>query len=143
MTTRDILADLVAFDTTSRDSNLPLVDYVRRYLAGHGVEAEIFLDAEGRKANLYATIGRPGEGGFILSGHTDCVPVDGQDWTIGSLRSHRTRRATLRPGCGRYEGLSRFGSRHRPTPRRRAVAPSRCTSHSPTTRKPAARAFAI
>lgn len=80
MTTRDILAELVAFDTTSRNSNLPLVEHVVRYLAGHGVEAEIFLDAERRKANLYATIGRPGEGGFILSGHTDCVPVDGQAW---------------------------------------------------------------
>jgi acetylornithine deacetylase len=80
-TTRDILADLVSFDTTSNRSNLPLIHYVRDYLAGFGVTAEIFPDASGEKANLWATIGRPGPGGFILSGHTDCVPVEGQAWT--------------------------------------------------------------
>ncbi|MDQ0395467.1 acetylornithine deacetylase [Labrys monachus] len=80
-TTREILADLVAFDTTSSRSNLPLIRYVRDYLAGFGIEAEIFADDAGDKANLWATIGPPGPGGFILSGHTDCVPVDGQAWT--------------------------------------------------------------
>lgn len=82
--TRGILADLIGFDTTSRNSNLALVEHVRHYLCGHGVEAEIFPDAEGRKANLYATIGDGGGGGgggFILSGHTDCVPADEQAWT--------------------------------------------------------------
>ena len=80
-TTREILADLVSFDTTSINSNLPLIDYVRDYLAGLGVAAEIFLNQSGEKANLWATIGPSGPGGLILSGHTDCVPVEGQAWT--------------------------------------------------------------
>lgn len=80
-TTRAILADLVAFDTTTVRSNLPLVGYVRDYLASLGVEAEIFPDPTGTKANLWATIGPPGPGGTILSGHTDCVPVEGETWT--------------------------------------------------------------
>jgi len=79
--TRRILADLVAFDTTSRNSNLPLIGYVRDYLARHGIESELFSSPDGSKANLWATIGPPVHGGLILSGHTDCVPVDGQDWT--------------------------------------------------------------
>ena len=80
-TTREILADLVSFDTTSTKSNLPLIDYVRDYLARLGVSAEIFLNESGEKANLWATIGPAGPGGFILSGHTDCVPVEGQAWS--------------------------------------------------------------
>lgn len=79
--TRRILADLVAFDTTSRNSNLSLIEYVRDYLARHGIESELFPSPEGDKANLWATIGPDAPGGLILSGHTDCVPVDGQDWT--------------------------------------------------------------
>ncbi|BCP54998.1 acetylornithine deacetylase [Kaistia sp. 32K] len=80
-TTREILADLVGFDTTSARSNLPLIEHVRAYLAIHGVTAEIFPSADGRKASLWATIGPAGPGGIILSGHTDCVPVEGQAWT--------------------------------------------------------------
>ena len=80
-TTREILADLVSFDTTTANSNLPLIDYVRDYLGRLGVNAEIFLNKSGEKANLWATIGPSGPGGFILSGHTDCVPVEGQAWT--------------------------------------------------------------
>ncbi len=71
---------LVAFDTTSRNSNLELIDFVADYLAGHGVEAEIIADAAATKANLLATIGPAQPGGVVLSGHTDVVPVDGQDW---------------------------------------------------------------
>ena len=78
--TRRILADLIAFDTVSRNSNLALIDYVRALLADLGVESELTHDDTGRKANLYATIG-PGDcGGIALSGHTDVVPVDGQTW---------------------------------------------------------------
>lgn len=79
---RAILADLVAFDTVSRESNLALIEYVRDYLAGLGVESELFFDAEGRKANLYATIGPDDRSGVCLSGHTDVVPVDGQSWSL-------------------------------------------------------------
>jgi acetylornithine deacetylase len=71
---------LVAFDTTSRNSNLQLIDFVRDYLDSHGVSSELVFDAGGEKANLYATIGDPDRSGILLSGHTDVVPVDDQDW---------------------------------------------------------------
>ena len=71
---------LVAFDTTSRGSNLALIDFVRDHLSRCGVASELVFDETGKKANLYATLGPPGVGGVMLSGHTDVVPVDGQDW---------------------------------------------------------------
>lgn len=71
---------LVGFDTTSRNSNLALIEFVRDYLDGYGVKSELVHDAGGDKANLYATIGRTDQGGILLSGHTDVVPVDDQDW---------------------------------------------------------------
>jgi len=76
-----ILARLIAFDTTSRNSNLALIDFVADYLAGLGVEAEVFHDPEQPKANLFATIGPPDVPGIVLSGHSDVVPVDGQPWS--------------------------------------------------------------
>ncbi|MCW4115265.1 acetylornithine deacetylase [Aurantimonas sp. MSK8Z-1] len=79
-TTRAILADLVGFDTTSRDSNLPLVAHVEAFLGRYGVESRRVYDETGAKANLWATIGPKDVPGLILSGHTDTVPVDGQDW---------------------------------------------------------------
>ncbi|MFQ6018622.1 MAG: acetylornithine deacetylase, partial [Kiloniellaceae bacterium] len=72
---------LVAFDTTSRNSNLELIHYVRDYLAGLGVRSHLTYDDDKRKANLYATLGPGDKGGIALSGHTDVVPVDGQDWS--------------------------------------------------------------
>jgi acetylornithine deacetylase len=71
---------LIGFDTTSRNSNLALIDSVRAYLSEHGVESELVPDETGKKANLYASIGPKDRGGVILSGHTDVVPVDGQPW---------------------------------------------------------------
>jgi len=76
-----ILADLIGFDTTSHRSNLELIDYIVEYLAGFGIQAKV-LAAEGQpKANLVATIGPNVPGGVVLSGHTDVVPVAGQEWT--------------------------------------------------------------
>jgi acetylornithine deacetylase len=77
----DTLAKLVAFDTTSRDSNLALIQYVEALLSELGVAATRVPNADGRKANLYATLGPQTEGGIVLSGHTDVVPVDGQAWS--------------------------------------------------------------
>jgi acetylornithine deacetylase len=77
---RDLIARLIAFDTTSRDSNLALIDFVRDYLDGWGVASELYFDADRRKADLFATIGPDDRGGLMLSGHTDTVPVDGQAW---------------------------------------------------------------
>ncbi len=78
---RAMIERLIAFDTTSRNSNLDLIHDVRDYLAGHGVTSKLFPDEEGRKANLYATLGPTDRPGIALSGHTDVVPVDGQDWS--------------------------------------------------------------
>jgi len=74
------LERLIAFDTTSRDSNLALIGYVEDFLREHGVVSHRVANGDGRKANLYATIGPAVAGGVALSGHTDVVPVDGQDW---------------------------------------------------------------
>ncbi len=79
-TPREMLAKLVSFPTVSRDSNLPLIDFVEDYLNGHGVASQRVYDPTGEKANLYALVGPEVEGGVILSGHTDVVPVDGQEW---------------------------------------------------------------
>ena len=77
----DLLAKLVAFDTTSAKSNLELIDFVRDALASHGVTSTLTPSPDGVKASLFATIGPEGEGGIGLSGHSDCVPVEGQTWT--------------------------------------------------------------
>ena len=78
---RAILDRLVAFPTVSRDTNLPLVDWVEAYLAGHGITAHRHWNEDGTKAALFAHVGPWEEGAVVLSGHTDVVPVDGQDWT--------------------------------------------------------------
>ena len=76
----EMIEKLVGFPTVSRDSNLDLIGFVREYLAEHGVESHVVPNPEGTKANLYATVGPAVEGGVVLSGHTDVVPVDGQPW---------------------------------------------------------------
>jgi acetylornithine deacetylase len=76
-----ILERLVGFPTVSRDSNLPLIDWVRNYLADQGIDSQLVPNAAGGKANLFASVGPMRAGGLVLSGHTDVVPVDGQPWT--------------------------------------------------------------
>jgi acetylornithine deacetylase len=82
----EILDVLVGFDTTSRLSNLALVEWVEAYLAEHGVASRRVPNAEGTKSNLIATIGPAIPGGVVLSGHTDVVPVDGQPWSTDPFR---------------------------------------------------------
>ena len=77
----DLMAKLIAFDTTSRGSNLALIEWVEAYLDGHGVAHRRVPNADGTKSNLIATVGPAVPGGVVLSGHTDVVPVDGQAWT--------------------------------------------------------------
>jgi len=76
----EMLRRLVAFDTTSRNSNLALIEYVQGYLKGHGIESKLVPSEDGSKANLFATVGPNVKDGVVLSGHTDVVPVDGQPW---------------------------------------------------------------
>jgi acetylornithine deacetylase len=75
------LRDLIAFDTTSRNSNLALIDHVEAVLVGLGARCERITNEDGSKANLHAIIGPDIDGGVALSGHTDVVPVDGQPWS--------------------------------------------------------------
>ncbi|PPR23214.1 MAG: Acetylornithine deacetylase [Alphaproteobacteria bacterium MarineAlpha10_Bin3] len=76
----DMIRALVGFDTVSSKSNLALIDFVRDYLAGHGIDSRYIRSEDGTKANLWATIGPDEPGGVVLSGHTDVVPVAGQPW---------------------------------------------------------------
>ncbi|MBT6416825.1 acetylornithine deacetylase [Candidatus Puniceispirillum sp.] len=79
--TVNILDDLIGFASVSRDPNRMLIDYVADKLASHGVNPVIIPDESGKKANLYAVTGPNIDGGVMLSGHTDVVPIDGQNWT--------------------------------------------------------------
>lgn len=79
---RNLLTKLLAFDTTSRESNLALIQFIQSYLTDTDIATQLFYDDSGRKANLYARTGPSGMGGVMLSGHTDVVPVDGQLWSI-------------------------------------------------------------
>ena len=86
MGARGWLEQLVAFDTTSSKSNLPLIAHLQEFLAKHGVKSELVHNDERTKANLWATIGPEGDGGVVLSGHTDVVPVTGQEWDTDPFR---------------------------------------------------------
>ncbi len=76
----ELMEKLISFPTVSSESNLDLIDFVEDYLTGHGVQSHRVYDPTGLKANLYALIGPNVEGGVVLSGHTDVVPVAGQEW---------------------------------------------------------------
>lgn len=95
-----MLAELVRFDTTSRDGNIPLIKFVEDYLDSWGVP-HFRVDYEaGKKTNLFATIGPDIAGGIVLSGHTDVVPVDGQKWASNPFElSERDGRLYGRGTC--------------------------------------------
>ena len=96
----EILETLVAFDTTSRDSNLALIEWVEAYLDGYGVPHRRVPNADGTKSNLIATIGPAEDGGVVLSGHTDVVPVDGQPWSTDPFKlTERDGRLYGRGAC--------------------------------------------
>lgn len=78
--TYDILKQLIAFRSVSRDSNLDVIEWIEAYLKDHGIASRLSKGDHPGKANLFATIGQ-GSGGIVLSGHTDVVPVDDQDWS--------------------------------------------------------------
>jgi acetylornithine deacetylase len=87
----EMIEKLISFDTTSRESNLGLIEWVRDWLKPHGIESTLVYDSEKRKANLFATIhgksGRTTRPGIVLSGHTDVVPVDGQAWDTDPFKA--------------------------------------------------------
>ena len=81
LTARQLLDQLVAFPTVSSDTNLPLIHFVRDYFAEHGIDSIIIPNIDGAKAGLIAQVGPNVAGGVALSGHSDVVPVEGQDWS--------------------------------------------------------------
>ena len=85
--TVDMLTRLIAFDTTSRNSNLDLIAFARDIIERAGGRSRLTHDDTGKKANLFATLGPEGDGGYVLSGHTDVVPVDGQDWSSDPFKA--------------------------------------------------------
>ncbi|WP_299304208.1 acetylornithine deacetylase [uncultured Litoreibacter sp.] len=84
--TTSILADLIAFQTVSADSNLEMIDYIAGHLDACGASVQQFRDPSGRKANLFATLGPQCDGGIVLSGHTDVVPVSDQQWATDPFK---------------------------------------------------------
>jgi acetylornithine deacetylase len=84
---RAMIERLIAFNTVSRDSNLGLIEWVRDYLTKQGATTRLTHDATGKKANLFATLGDSNKPGLILSGHTDVVPVDGQNWDTDPFKA--------------------------------------------------------
>ncbi|MSP68432.1 MAG: acetylornithine deacetylase [Alphaproteobacteria bacterium] len=78
----DMIRRLIEMPTVSRDSNLALIEHVRGYLQGLGIDSTLFFSDDRKKASLYATIGPLDTPGIMLAGHTDVVPVDGQEWTV-------------------------------------------------------------
>lgn len=86
--TLDMLSRLVAFDTESSKSNLPIIDFIENFLRQAGVACTRFPNADGGKAALYASVGPQDRGGVVLSGHTDVVPVTGQQWSQDPFKLH-------------------------------------------------------
>lgn len=103
--TAEMLARLVSFDTTSRNSNLPLIAYVREYLDAHAVPYRISTDADGKKANIHAVVGPQAPGGIALSGHVDTVPVDGQAWSADPFSLRRADGRLYARGAADMKGF--------------------------------------
>ncbi len=130
----DILEKLVSFDTVSDKSNLPLIAWVGEYLDSHGIPYVVAPNAEGTKAALYATIGPAVDGGVVLSGHTDVVPVVGQAWTTDPFTLRREGTKLYGRGACDMKGFDAVCLAMAPELMKLPLkAPS--TSCSPTTRR--------
>ena len=105
MNTLELLERLVGFPTVSRDSNLDLIGFVAEYLGARTAEIRLFESPDGRKANLFATIGPRDRAGVLLSGHTDVVPVDGQHWSSDPFRLKDTGGALYGRGTADMKGF--------------------------------------
>lgn len=101
----EILERLIAFPTVSRDGNRDLANWVADLLRGHGIGSELYPSAEGDRASLFATVGASREGGILLSGHTDVVPVEGQVWTSDPFRLRETDGLLFGRGAADMKGF--------------------------------------
>ena len=104
-TTRSLLGDLIGFPTVSVDSNLALIDFCAERLESLGARLDITRDESGAKANLFATIGPDIDGGVVLSGHTDVVPVEGQPWTSDPFQAKDTGETIIGRGSCDMKGF--------------------------------------
>jgi acetylornithine deacetylase len=105
MNSVQILDRLIGFPTVSRDSNLDLIGFVREFLAARGVESRLYADSDGRKANLFASIGPADRPGVLLSGHTDVVPVEGQRWNSDPFRLREKGSGLFARGAADMKGF--------------------------------------
>ncbi len=99
MQSRNLIRELVSFDTTSYLSNLELIRFIENYLNKYSVASKLIYNADKTKANLFATVGNPDQPGILLSGHTDVVPVDGQDWSSDPFRVRENDSRLFGRGC--------------------------------------------
>src|SRR4051794_11689154 len=101
-----VLERLVAFDTTSRNSNLALIRWVEEWLRARGIASHVTLDAAGTKANLHAVVGPRIAGGTALSAHVDCVPVEGQAWLADPFALRREGGRLIGRGTSDMKGFA-------------------------------------
>ncbi|MBB53048.1 MAG: acetylornithine deacetylase [Magnetovibrio sp.] len=85
----ELIEKLISFDTTSRESNLEIISFIQDYLNDLEIDSQLVHNEEGTKANLYATVGDANASGVMLSGHTDVVPIDGQEWDTDPFKVTR------------------------------------------------------
>lgn len=120
MQTLQILDRLIAHDTVSHRPNLALMEEIRAWLEAAGARVTLVPDSQGTKANLFATLGPEGQGGVMLSGHTDVVPVEGQDWTHPPFRLTEADGRLYGRGTADMKGFcasaiaAMIGAAHRP-----------------------------
>ncbi len=105
MNSEALLAKLIAFDTTSKTSNLQLIDFVRNLLDDHAIDSQLVHNDDHSRANLYATIGPDDIGGVMLSGHTDVVPTTGQNWNSDPYRMHTSDESLVGRGACDMKGF--------------------------------------
>lgn len=101
----EVLRRLIAFPTVSRDSNLELIEFAQAQLVAAGARTRLTHDDARRKANLFASLGPEGDGGIVLSGHTDVVPVDGQAWTSDPFALREDGGRLYGRGCADMKGF--------------------------------------
>lgn len=102
---KELLAQLISFDTTSSNTNLPLIRWLDNYLQGYSFKTRIFYNEDHTKANLVATIGPDVSGGFMLAGHTDVVPVEGQPWDTPPFQLTETQTTLTGRGTADMKGF--------------------------------------
>ncbi len=105
MNTLQLLERLIAFPTVSRESNLDLIEFASDHLRSNGADIRLFSSPDGRKANLYASIGPQDSPGVLLSGHSDVVPVDGQRWSSDPFRARLSQGRIYGRGAADMKGF--------------------------------------